>query len=118
MFVLYDKGEQVAQFNPLPEYWDDSISEEERSSWSGDAAIIASRLSGVAPGVISPYLRHWNLENEDPGKAFPEDRFHFHDCWQMCDFMRQLGLRYPLDDNGQILGETFEFVMPKRTHRG
>src|SRR5881394_554736 len=23
MFLLYDKGKQVAQFNPLPEYWDD-----------------------------------------------------------------------------------------------
>ena len=58
MFLLFDKGEQVAQFNPLPEYWDDRISDEERASWAGDAESIASRLSGVAPEAISPYLRH------------------------------------------------------------
>src|SRR3954471_13374628 len=27
MFVLYEEGEQVARFNPLPEYWDDGISD-------------------------------------------------------------------------------------------
>lgn len=118
MFVMFDKGEQVAQFNPLPEYWDDSISDEERASWSGDAASIASRIPGVAPDAISPYLRHWNLDEEDPGKAFPEDQFHFYDCWQMCDFMKRLGLRYPLDDTGRVLGETYEFVVPEGTSGG
>src|SRR5437868_2061867 len=34
MFILFEKGEQVAQFNPLPDYWDDCISDEERTSWS------------------------------------------------------------------------------------
>jgi hypothetical protein len=118
MFVLFEKGEQVAQFNPLPEYWDDSISDEERASWSGDAAAIASRVPGVEPDVISPYLRHWDLDEEDPGKAFPEDQFHFHDCWQMCDFLKRIGLTYPLDDTGQVLGKTYEFVVPKENSEG
>ena len=118
MFVLFDKGEQVAQFNPLPEYWDDGISDEERASWSGDAAVIAARIPGLAPGTIGPYLRHWDLDEEDPGKAFSEDQFGFHDCWQLCDFMRRVGLRYPLDDAGQILGETYEFIIPEDTSRG
>src|SRR6266498_3776808 len=81
MFVLFDGGEQVAQFNPLPEYWDDSISAEDRASWSGDAESIASRIPGIAPEAISPYLRHWDLDEEDPGKACKEDQFHFNDCW-------------------------------------
>jgi len=117
MFVLYDRGEQVAQFNPLPEYWDDGIPDEERASWSGDAATIASRIPGVEIDAISPYLRHWDLDEEAPGKAFPEDQFHFHDCWQMCDFMRKIGLRYPLDDTGRVLGETYEFAIPEKTSR-
>ncbi|SRR6266550_2703142 len=113
MFVLFEHGERVTQFNPLPEYWDDGISDEERESWSGDAASIASRIPGVAPDSIRPYLRHWDLDQEDPGKAFPDDQFHFHDCWQLCDFMKRIGLRYPLDDAGQILGETYEFIVPE-----
>lgn len=113
MFVLFDKGEAVAQFNPLPEYWDDTISDEERAAWSGDAAAIASHVAGVAADAIRPYLRHWDFDQEDPGKAFPDDQFHFHDCWQMCDFLRRLGLTYPLDETGKILGETYEFTVPK-----
>ena len=115
MFVLFNKGEQVAQFNPLPEYWDDNISEEERVSWSGDAATIASHIPGVAVETIRRYLKHWDFDEENPGKAFPEDRFHFQDCWQMCDFLKRLGLTYPLDDTGRVLGETYEFVVPEQT---
>ncbi len=118
MFVLFDKGEQVAQFNPLPEYWDDGISQAERASWSGDAATIASRIPVVTPDAISPYLRHWDLDEENPGKAFPEDQFHFHDCWQLCDFMKRVGLRYPLDDTGRAMGETYEFILPEEASRG
>jgi len=113
MFVLFDKGEPVAQFNPLPEYWDDGISDDEKASWSGDAAIIASHVPGVTADAIRPYLRHWDLDEEDPGKAFADDQFRFHDCWQMCDFLRRLGLTYPLDENGHVLGETYEFRIPE-----
>jgi len=113
MFLLFDNGEQVAQFNPLPEYWDDSISDEDRASWSGDAESIASRIPGIAPEAISPYLRHWDLDEEDPGKACKEDQFHFNDCWQMCDFLKSVGLTCPLDDAGQLIGETYEFVVPE-----
>ena len=118
MFVLFDRGEQVTQFNPLPEYWDDSVSDEDRALWSGDAASVASRIPGVKPHAISPYLRHWDLDDENPGKAFPDDRFNFHDCWQMCDFLKRVGLTYPLNDIGQALGETYEFVVPEGTSRG
>ena len=118
MFLLFDKGEQVAQFNPLPEYWDDSISDDERTFWAGDAPCIASRLSDVAPEAISPYLRHWDLNEEVPGKAFPEDQFRFNDCWQMCDFLKRIGLAYPLDDAGQVLGYTYEFIFPEAASCG
>jgi hypothetical protein len=54
MFVLFNKGAQVAQFNPLPEYWDDSISDEERASWAGNAETVAAHIPGLAPNVIKP----------------------------------------------------------------
>ena len=112
MFMLFDKGEVVGKFNPLPEYWDDNVSDEERAAWSGDAATIAACIPGLAPEAIRPYLRHWDFDDTNPGKAFPEDQFSFHDCWQLCDFMRKIGLRYPLGDTGQVLGETYEFLIP------
>jgi hypothetical protein len=118
MLILFDKGEEAARFNPLPEYWDDSISEGERAAWSGDAASIASRIPGIAPQAIQPYLRHWNLDDAEPGKAFPDDQFTFHDCWQLCDFMRKVGLGYPLDEAGQVLGKTYEFILPEESLRG
>lgn len=110
MFVLFDKGKQVAQFNPLPEYWDDRISAEERRFWSGDADVVASRVPGLSSAAIKPYFKHWDFEEENPGKAFPEDVFAYQDCWQLCDFLDKLGLKYPLDNRGRVLGDTYEFV--------
>ena len=118
MFVLFDRGNQVAQFNPLPEYWDDNISDEDRAFWAGDAAAVAARIPGLAPRAIEPYFRHWDFEEEEPGKAFAEDRFGYHDCWQLCDFMGKVGLKYPLDDAGKILGEAYEFVIPNEQSKG
>jgi hypothetical protein len=113
MFTLFNKGEQVAQFNPLPEYWDDGISDEERAAWSGDASAIAACIPDLDVDLIRPYFRHWDLNDGNPGKAFPDDRFNFHDCWQMCDFMQKVRIKYPLSDTGQMLGETYEFIVPK-----
>ncbi len=118
MFVLYDKGEPVTKFNPMPEYWDDDISDEEKASWAGDSARITACIKGVTPEAISPYLRHWDLDEDDPGKAFPSDQSGFNDCWQMLDFMKKFGLRYPLDDGGEVVGETYEFVAPEEKTEG
>jgi hypothetical protein len=38
MFLLFDKGRLVTQFNPLPEYWDDD-------TFGGRAGVVARRCS-------------------------------------------------------------------------
>jgi hypothetical protein len=43
------------------------------------------------------------------GKAYEEDGHAIGDCWQLADFMRKLGLTYPVDDQGQAAGETYTF---------
>lgn len=89
------------------------VSVADRAFWRGDADIVASRVPGVPAASLAPYFRHWDFKNRDPGKAFPKDRYAFHDCWQLCDFMEKLGLKYPLDDTGKVLGETYEFDVPE-----
>ena len=41
MYVLYRGGEEIDQFNPIPDYWSEDLSPEERSSWAGDASAMA-----------------------------------------------------------------------------
>ena len=36
----------------------------------------------------------------------------------MVDFLKRVGLMYPLDDTGQVLGETYEFVVPEEASKG
>jgi hypothetical protein len=113
MLVLFHKGEQVAQFNPLPEYWDDSISEAERQAWAGDAEKVASYLPDLDVSAISPYFKHWDFD-ERGGKAFPDDEFEFNDAWQLCDFLRRIGFAYPIDEKGEARGETYKFECPAK----
>lgn len=109
MYQLFKEGALVDQFNPIPEYWDDSISKEERLAWEGNADRVAAAVPGVEGESIRPYLRHWDLKDEG-AKAFPDDEFPSNDAWQLCDFLKRLGFVYPVDAKGEALGETFEFV--------
>ena len=108
MYVLFAGDEAVDQFNPIPDYWDDGISPEEIAIWAGDAESISKCWPGVKPDAVHDYLVRWDLDNDDPGKAYPDDRFPFNEAWQLTDFMRRLGLTYPVDDQGKIVGQTYQ----------
>lgn len=108
MYVLFDRGKEVAWFNPIPDYWDDSISDEERPKWKGDADAVACRWPKLSADAIRGYLSPWNLET-DGEKVRATDEFAANDCWQLIDFMTQLGLSYPVSSNGVAVGSTFEF---------
>ena len=43
MFILFDKGEKVTQFNPLPDYWEE-LEPEEKANWLCDVHAICQRL--------------------------------------------------------------------------
>ena len=36
MYVLYSKGEQIDQFNPIPNYWQRKMPEIDRQAWFGE----------------------------------------------------------------------------------
>jgi len=107
MFVLFRDGNEIGQFNPIPDYWE-KLSPEERVKWKGDPFLIADVVPGVSIESIAKYFVEWDLEAEDPPRAYPDDEFSFGDCWQLCDFMKKSGLEYPVGDDGSIKGETFK----------
>jgi hypothetical protein len=111
MYLFYDNGEVVDQFNPLPDYWQE-LEDDERRSWKGNATEVARRVPGLAPEQIAAYLVQWGdevLEASGRKKAYATDRFYYGDDWQLLDFMDKLGLDYPLDDQGALHGVTFRF---------
>jgi hypothetical protein len=108
MYVLFANGEEVDHFNPIPDYWSAEPSPEERSIWAGDAKIVA-RYWSVDPASVEKYLVTWDLEDDDAGKAYESDQFPINECWQLTDFMRSVGLSYPIDDDGVIHGEWYRF---------
>jgi hypothetical protein len=111
MYSLYEHGEIVDQFNPVPDYWQE-LDDEERRSWQGKANEVARRVPGLAPEEIASYLVQWGdevFESAERKKAYPTDQFYYGDDWQLIDFMGKLGLDYPVDDRGAPFGTTYRF---------
>ena len=116
MYVLYNNGKVVDQFNPIPDYWDENISDEEIESWKGNASIVTNYVSYVKTEEIENYLIRWDLDDDedDDEKAYQTDEFTNED-WQLLDFMAKLKLPYPFDDNGKSKGQTYKFWTKKLT---
>lgn len=99
MYVLYYKGEVVDRFNPIPDYWDEDLSDQEVASWQGNAATVSDYVPAIQASAIENYLVRWDLDALRPLKAYPTD-----DCeqeeWQLLDFMNRLQLPYPITENG------------------
>ena len=115
MYVLFNGGKEADAFNPVPEYWQENLPKEEKEKWKGNAELVSQLVPAVSKDGISKYLVEWDLEQEDETKAYPEDEFPICECWQVCDFMKKLGLTYPMGDDGSVLGDTFYLGEKKAT---
>lgn len=112
MYLLFEDGGVIDQFNPVPDYWVE-IGDEEKQRWRGDASVLAKCVPGLAVDGIERYLVFWGdevFESDTRKKAYPSDEFYYGDDWQMIDFMKKLGLNYPLDDRGEPHGTTYRFA--------
>lgn len=107
MYVLYHNGQIVDQFNPIPDYWNNNISDEEINSWKGNALTITKYVPYIKTNDIDKYLVRWNIDEEEPAKAYPTDEFAKEE-WQLVDFMNKLKLPYPIDDKGNPKGQTYK----------
>jgi hypothetical protein len=128
MYILFVVGEAADQFYSMADYFGYS-SDDERKRWSGNAASICRACPRIEEHAIRNYLIQWDLLDkatrkaykdeecpyEDDAYAHEDDEHPFGDCMQVVDFMRKLGLRYPLDDEGEVLGETYSYLfeLPK-----
>ena len=106
MYVLFVNGAIVDQFNPIPEYWDENIGEEEIVSWRGNATTVAKYVPGLKPESIQKYLVSWDID-EETKKAYETDEF-VNEYWQLTDFMKKVGLTYPFDSNNNSTGTTYK----------
>lgn len=118
MYLLFVEGQVVDGFNPLPAYWDDSLTTEEREAWRGNSATLCQHWPGVSEAKLTKYLVNWDTLRENVNHhAYPGDLFATGDEWQMLDFMRALGLVYPLsypfDITGEPLGKVYRFRLTR-----
>ena len=95
MYVLYYKGAVVDQFNPIPDYWDADLSDQELANWRGAATTVATYVPAVQAADIENYLVRWDVADEHSPKAYPTDEYA-REAWQLLDFMKHLQLPYPL----------------------
>lgn len=111
MYTFFVNGEGADCFNPTPEYWGD-ISDEEMHQWTGHGETLCRHWPNLKGEQIEKYLIHWDLDDvgQQDRKAYPDDKFCIGQDWQLCDFMRKLGLTYPIDDNGHRLGKSYTFT--------
>jgi hypothetical protein len=114
MYDLYRNGERLDGFNPIPDYWDEDISDEERGAYKGNAAIVCQCVPGLREEEIERYLVTWDLDDDDPAKAYPTDENPIGLDWQLLDFIKKLGFVYPLDDSGKAAGKTHLFKIPRK----
>lgn len=106
MYTLYHHGEEIDQFNPIPDYFDGDISPAEIEAMKGKPALVAELVPNIKVEEIENYFLRWDLDAVSPPKAYPKDEYAQED-WQLLDFMATLHLPYPLDNDGNPRAGTF-----------
>jgi hypothetical protein len=113
-YCFFERGEYVDLFNTLqPDSWDDYSGDErskiEAAKWKGDATRVAAHWPGVKPESVERYLVPWKEDGSLHSKAYADDQFASGDARQLFDFLRCLGLEFPIDDRGRPRGKTYRF---------
>lgn len=64
MYSLYKNGNLVDKFNPIPDYWDENISQKEIEAQKGNSKLISELINNIKAKDILNYLVRWNLKAE------------------------------------------------------
>ena len=87
----------------------EELTAEQLTEWRGDPERISSLLPRVSIEAIEKYFVFWSDNNEGEF-AYPDDQSPIGDPWQLADFMKRLGFKYPIDETGENLGDTFNMA--------
>jgi hypothetical protein len=118
MYLLFDNGEEVDRFNPMPDYWRFMDDDADPESWAGNVDIVCKHWPNVRSEQIANYLVGWDIGpgDEEGIKAYPDDEFEIGRDWQMADFMAKVGLVNPANeaqhDRSHISYARFSIIDP------
>ncbi len=97
------EGVFLDRFATMPDYFTDDPEQIARlkAKFAGQPSLVAETI-GKPVEQIAAYLVHLEIEDDDDedemGKAFPDDEFDLDSAWVFVDFWRRLGIRYPAED--------------------
>jgi hypothetical protein len=102
-YDLFQAGHVLDSYNSRPNQFV-KATEDQIVRLMGRPEVICSNWPDVMPEDISLYLSNKELlADGSESKAYGSDRSPEWDAWQLCDFMRKLGLEYPVDENGDSI---------------
>lgn len=104
-YDLFQAGQMLDSYSSRPNYFA-TASEDQIMRLKGRPEVICSNWPNVRPDDIAFYLSNKELlADGSESKAYGTDKSPEWDAWQVCDFMRKLGLEYPVDENGDSIRE-------------
>ena len=90
-YFLYDKGEEIDFFNPIPDYFGEDIEDIEK--YKGNVDIIVKYFN-VNKEDVEKFLVIWPEEDEYDEDCDDEECQYYFDEWGFVDFMKALGYEY------------------------
>lgn len=116
MYNFYVNGEEVDQFDPLPQLG--HATGYERLGQRGSAQIICQHWPRLKVADITNYLVFWKTEDmpDHRPKAYPDDMYSMGDSWQLFDFTDKLGLLCPVDNSETLLGYRYHLAFDGAYH--
>jgi hypothetical protein len=113
-FILYDNGNEILKFNPFPDYYDKNVKKEELSPWLPNVETLCKYFPNTKREEIENYFIHWTsniikhyTDSSDVKKAYLTDNYGYGNGLQMFDFIKKIGITYPIADNGNVSGTLF-----------
>jgi hypothetical protein len=99
-YELYTDSGLADEYSSRPNYWKDV----DTFRFAGDPRKVSETWGDVPVERISRYLTNKEdlKEADEATLAYPDDSAPQSDGWQMCDFMRCLGLEYPINEDGEL----------------
>jgi hypothetical protein len=109
-YDLFQGGQVLDSYSSSPNYFA-KASDDEALRLKGRPEVICANWPGVTVENIARYLTNKELlPSGSQSKAYDTDKSSECDAWQLCDFMRKLGLEYPVDENGDVICEPIKHM--------